>query len=76
MKPGEIIKEALGTCGWSQEELAKRLGYKGQGSLSSRLTRDSMRLYTFMDFLDEMGYAVVVKGKSPNKNSNEWKVTK
>ncbi|MBR4123765.1 MAG: DNA (cytosine-5-)-methyltransferase [Clostridia bacterium] len=76
MKPGEIIKEALNTCGWSQDELAKRLGYKRQSSIGSRLSRDSMRLYTFIDFLDEMGYEIVVKSKSPNKNSNEWKVTK
>jgi ribosome-binding protein aMBF1 (putative translation factor) len=76
MKPADIIREALNTCGWSQDEFAKRLGYKGQSSVSSRLSNDSMRLDTFMAFLDEMGYELVVKSKSPNKNTNEWKVTK
>ena len=75
MKPADIIKEALNTCGWSQEELAKRLGYKGQSSIGSRLSKNSMRLDTFMAFLDEMGYELVVKSKCPNKNSNEWKVS-
>ena len=76
MKPAEIIKEALNTCGWSQDEFAKRLGYKGQSSVSSRLSTPSMRIDTFIAFLDEMGYELVVKSKSPNKNTNEWKVTK
>lgn len=76
MNPSEIIKEALNTCGWSQDEFAKRLGYKGQSSIASRLSKNSMRLDTFMTFLDEMGYELIVKSKSPNKNSNEWKVTK
>jgi ribosome-binding protein aMBF1 (putative translation factor) len=76
MKPAEIIKEALATCGWSQDEFAKMLGYKGQSSVSSRLSKDSMRLDTFMAFLDKMGYELVVKSKNPNKNKNEWKVTK
>ena len=76
MKPADIVKEALNTCGWSQDEFAKRLGYKGQSSVSSRLSTPSMRIDTFMAFLDEMGYELVVKSKSPNKNTNEWKVTK
>lgn len=74
MKPAEVIKEALNTCGWSQEEFAKMLGYKGQSSLASRLSRDSMRLDTFMTYLDKMGYELVVKSKNPKKNPNEWKV--
>lgn len=82
MEAGNIIKEAMKICGWSQKTLAEKVGYineKGEGvqtSVSNRINNNNqMRLSIFVKFLDAMGYEVIVKSKNPNSNKNEWKVS-
>ena len=82
MEAGNIIKEAMKICGWSQKTLAEKVGYineKGEGvqtSVSNRINNNNqMRLSIFVKFLDAMGYEGIVKSKNPNSNKNEWKVS-
>lgn len=74
MTEKEIIKEALKSCGWSQETLAVACGYKHPSAISNRLQGSSMRVDTFAKFLSAMGYKIVIKSKNPNANKNEWEV--
>lgn len=74
MNEKDVIREAMKTCGWTQETLATNLGYKTQSCVSNRLNGSSMRVDTFVKFLSTMGYEVIVKSKSSNLNKNKWVV--
>lgn len=77
MNSGEIVKEAMKTIGWSQETLARQVGY-GDGkstSVSNRINSNRMRVDIFVKFLNAMGYELVVRSTSPNTNKNEWTVS-
>lgn len=73
MKDTEIIKEALKSVNWNQTQLAEALGLATQSAVSSRLTmnKSSMRVDTFVKFLNAMGYEVIVKSKNRD-NKNMW----
>ena len=81
MKSGDVVKEAMKTMGWSQKTLAKQSGYvdeNGEGrqqSVSARITGNTMRVDTFVKFLNAMGYELIVRSSSPNTNKNEWTVS-
>lgn len=75
MNEKDIIRAAMATCGWNQEELAKKAGYTTQSSISSRLNGKSMRVDTFVKLLAAMGYEVTVRSTSPQKNSNKWTIS-
>lgn len=75
MNEKDIIREAMKSLGWSQETLAKNMGYATQSSVSSRLNGSSMRVDTFVKFLGTMGYRVIVESTSPNTNKNKWEVS-
>lgn len=75
MKSSDVVKEAMKSLGWSQETLAKQLGYSTQSYVGNRLHGKSMRVDTFVKLLSAMGYEVVVKSTSPKSNHNEWKVS-
>lgn len=74
MNEKDIIREAMKTCGWTQETLREKLGYATQSAVSNRITGKSMRVDTFVKFLSTMGYEVVVKSVNPTKNKNSWVV--
>ena len=74
MNEKNVIREAMKSCGWTQEVLAKKAGYSAQSSLSSRLNGKSMRVDTFVKLLSAMGYKLVVCSTSPNTNKNKWVV--
>lgn len=71
----DIAKEAMKTLGWNQTQLAEAVGYKTQSAISNRLTGNSMRVDTFVKMLSAMGYEVVVKSTSPQKNKNQWTIS-
>lgn len=71
----DIVKEAMKTLGWNQTQLAEATGYKTQSAISNRLTGNSMRVDTFVKMLAAMGYEVVVKSTSPQKNKNQWTIS-
>lgn len=75
MNEKDIVRAAMATCGWNQEELAKKAGYATQSSISSRLNGKSMRVDTFVKLLAAMGYEVSVRSTSPQKNSNKWTIS-
>lgn len=72
MNEKEIIYAAMKSLGWTQGTLAKQCGYKNQSGVSERLGGKSMRVDTFVKFLSAMGYEVVIKSTSPQKNKNQW----
>ena len=72
MNEKEIIYAAMKSLNWTQTTLAKQCGYKNQSGVSERLSGKSMRVDTFVKFLSAMGYEVVVKSTSPQKNKNQW----
>lgn len=74
MNEKDILREAMKSCNCSQSELAKRLGYSAQSSVSNRLHGDSIKVSTFVKFLNALGYEVIVKSTSPNLNKNKWVV--
>ena len=75
MNEKEIVTAAMKTLGWNQTQLAEAVGYKTQSTVSSRLTGNSMRVDTFVKMLSAMGYEVVVKSTSPQKNKNQWTIS-
>lgn len=72
MNEKDIIREAMVSCGWNQEILAQKVGYKTQSAISNRLSGKSMRVDTFVKLLAAMGYEVMVRSTSPNTNKNKW----
>lgn len=72
MNEKDIIREAMKSCGWTQETLAEKLGYATQSAVSNRINGKSLRVDTFVKFLSTMGYEVVVKSVNPTKNKNVW----
>ena len=75
MNEKDIVRAAMKSLGWNQIKLAEATGYKTQSAISSRLTGNSMRVDTFVKMLSAMGYEVIVKSTSPQKNKNQWTVT-
>lgn len=75
MNEKDIITAAMKSCGWNQKTLAVKAGYKTQSAISNRVNGKSLRVDTFVKILAVMGYEVVVKSASPNRNKNEWTVT-
>lgn len=74
MTEKDIIREAMKSIGWTQDTLAEQMGYKTQSAVANRLSGASMRVDTFVKFLEVMGYEVVVRSKSPQVNKNKWVV--
>ena len=74
MDEKDIITAAMKTVGWTQETLAKNTGHNTQSAVSNRLAGKSMRVDTFVKFLNAMGYEVIVQSKNPGVNKNKWKV--
>ena len=74
MNEKDIIKLAMKSCGWNQEVLAQKCGYKTQSAISNRINGKSLRVDTFVKILSAMGYEVVIKSTSPNTNKNQWKI--
>lgn len=64
MTPSEIIHAILKRTNTTQAELAQRLGYTTQGTVSNRLNRGEMKVGTFLNMLDALGYEFVVRPKS------------
>jgi len=68
----QIVKEVMSECGWTQAVLAEQLGYSSQSAVANRMAGKSMRVDTFVRFLDTMGFEVIVRSKSPNLNKSQW----
>ena len=74
MTEKDIVREIMKNKGISQKELAKLLGYKTQSGVAERLAGKSMRVDTFVSFLEVLGYKLVVVSNSPNKDKSKWVV--
>lgn len=60
----EAIKTILKNKSMTQGDLAKLLGYKGVGSVSTQMTRGNITLATFCKMCDVLGYEVAIQPKS------------
>lgn len=75
-----IVKSAMADSKTTQNKLTKRLGYKGQGTVSQRINTARMSLDKFAEMLSAMGYEVVVRKTAVDKETGEimktdmWKV--
>lgn len=73
MNDAEIIKAALTARKYTQDYLAQKAEYSGQGSISRLLrAKNSMRVDNFVKLLNAMDFEVVVRSKT--KSGEEWKV--
>ncbi len=70
----EMIIKGLQQRGWSQMELAKRMGMKGQTNIARYIYQSkNIGVKNFVSMMEAMGYEVVVKDKMVSeKNSEEW----
>ena len=75
-----IVKAAMADSKTTQNKLTKRLGYKGQGTVSQRINTARMSLDKFAEMLSAMGYEVVVRKTAVDEKTGEivktdmWKV--
>jgi len=67
MKINDALKTLIKKSGSTQEEIAKSLGLKTQGSISMLLTRANPRIDTLIPLLECLGYEIVLR----NKNNDE-----
>lgn len=74
MNEKDIITAAMKSCGWNQQVLAEKCGYKSQSAISNKVNGKSLRVDTFAKILDAMGYEITIKAKSSNSNKNQWKI--
>lgn len=74
MKAQEIVKECIKMREITQEELAKRVGYKGQTNITAVLNvNKTIRMDVFLKLLHSMGYELVVRDVTDR--DIEWNVT-
>ena len=66
MKETDIIRDVMGksTPKVTMDVLRERMGYKTISAISERLNGKSMRVDTFIKFLDALGYEVIVQPKT------------
>lgn len=76
----EIVKMAMSDSKTTQNKLFRRMGYKGQGTVSKMINSTRMSLDSFSGMLSAMGYEVVVRKASVDEDTGEivktdmWKV--
>lgn len=68
MTDKEIISEAMKAHNYNTNVLAKSLGYAHTSGVTERMRgKQAMRCDTFVRFLNEMGFEVIVKSKLADK---------
>ena len=74
MTEQEMIVKGLQQRGWSQTELAKRMGMKGQTNIARYIYQSkNIGVKNFVSIMNAMGYEVIVKDKmASEKNNEEW----
>lgn len=76
----DIVKMAMTDSKTTQNKLFRRMGYKGQGTVSKMINSTRMSLDSFSGMLSAMGYEVVVRKVSVDEDTGEiirtdmWKV--
>lgn len=72
MNEKEIVKELIEMRRWSQEKLAKEIGYKSQSNINAILNRDTngVRSDLLVKMLNALGCELVVRDKMGS--DKEW----
>ncbi len=72
MNEKEIIKIIIMEIGWTQELLAKNMGFSTQSAVGNRLRdKNGMRVDSLVRMLDAMGFELIIRSKSRN-NKSSW----
>ena len=73
MNGKKTVVEIMKTRGFTNELLAKKLGYKTTSGVSERLRgSQDMRVDTLVKFLDQMDCELIIR--STTKDKLEWKL--
>lgn len=68
MTDKEVVFEAMKAHNYNSHVLAGALGYATTSGVTERMRgKQAMRCDTFVKFLDEMGFEVIVKSKLADK---------
>lgn len=66
MKFNEIIRAAMKDAGVTQTQLGEMLGVR-QGAVGNVLRREEIMLGTFVEYLNVMGYDIIVRPRDGGK---------
>ena len=69
MKTGEILKAVLKERGVTQTKLAEMMGYASQSAIGNKV-KDGCNTNLFVEFMDKLGYEVVVQPKTQGKRKD------
>jgi hypothetical protein len=74
MKAAEIIKDMVANSHpkITYKVLASKLGYKGGSSVTDRLNRGELSAEKFAQFADELGYEIIVRPKTVEKDKEDF----
>lgn len=70
----EIIRKAMKVRGYTNEMLAKELGYASASGASMVLSGRRIRVDTAIAALDALGFDIIVKDRNGNNKENSWKL--
>lgn len=74
MKAKDVIKQAMKIRGYSNDLLAKKLGYAHASGVSQRLRAEQdMRMDLFVKFMEELNCDVIVQSRT--KDGLAWNLT-
>ena len=65
----EVAKQVMRDRGYSQGEVAKRAGMKGQSSVGMLLQGKSMRVDNLIKIMEACGYDLIVKDREGSGNT-------
>ena len=70
MNSKDFVRQAMKKKGVTQEELAKRMGYSHQTSISTLInTNGSLNVASFVSLISELGYELYVVDKEDEKRT-------
>lgn len=69
MKTGEILKAVLKERGITQTQLAEMMGYASQSAVGNKI-KLGCTTNLFVEFMDKLGYEVVVQPKTQGKRKD------
>lgn len=68
MEIKKALSSAIKDSGFTQERLAKALGYKSQSGVAERI-RGNISIETLVSMMDAIGYEVTVQKKKPGRRT-------
>ena len=73
MKRKDAIKAAMKDAGVTQEVLAEMMGYSGQNSVASAISRN-ISMDKFEKLMDALGFEIVIRRTRKGSLTGEYKI--